>query len=137
LQKLQRGERMEPGVFASRLDQLFAKVHPAGRGPYSIDEVAQGTGLSARYVTNLRRGVQTNPTYRAIISLAVHFEVPPAYFFDDDGAAADVVATAWLCDPDLRRIVEIAARLSPSGLSAAADVVALLVRMEEKSPPEA
>jgi transcriptional regulator with XRE-family HTH domain len=125
----------DQGQFAARLEHLFTAVHPPGRGPYSIDEVAQGTGLSARYLANLRRGVQANPTYRAIASLAAHFEVPPAYFFGDDGAADETVAAASLRDPAVRRIVEYAIRLTPAGLAAAADVVALLVRMEEQTGP--
>lgn len=124
---------MDQTPFAARLEYLFATVHPAGRGPYSIEEVAAGTGLSARYLTNLRRGIQANPTYRAIASLAGHFGVPAAYFFDDDGRAADRVVAARLRDPALRRIVDEAARLTPAGMSAAADVVALLVRMEEQT----
>jgi transcriptional regulator with XRE-family HTH domain len=126
---------LDQGQFAARLEHLFLSVHPPGRGPYSIEEVAQGTGLSARYVTNLRRGVQANPTYRAIASLAAHFGVPAAYFFDDDNAAADVVAAARLRDPALRRILDEALRLTPAGLAAAADVVALLVRMEDQTTP--
>jgi transcriptional regulator with XRE-family HTH domain len=124
---------LEQGLFAARLEHLFTSVHPPGRGPYSIDEVAAGTGLSARYVTNLRRGVQANPTYRAIASLAKQFGVPPAYFFDDELAAADAVVAAALRDPAVRRIVDQAVRLTPAGLSAAADVVTLLVRMEEQA----
>jgi transcriptional regulator with XRE-family HTH domain len=123
----------EPSAFAARLEHLFANVHPPSRGPYSIEEVAHGTGLSARYVTNLRRGVQANPTYRAIASLAAHFGVPPAYFFDNGAATDDMATLARLRDPAVRRIVDQALQLSPAGLLAAADVVALLVRMEDQA----
>ena len=83
---------MVSATFAERLDHLFRTVHPAGRGPYSLQEasdaigaVAAGdrAGLSASAIQKLRTGSKTNPTMRTIESLARVFGVAPQYFFGD------------------------------------------------------
>jgi transcriptional regulator with XRE-family HTH domain len=70
-------------TLADKLNRLFTTVVPAGRGPYSSEEVAQATGLSVSYVRYLRSGERDNPTKQSIEALATFFGVPPAYFFDD------------------------------------------------------
>jgi transcriptional regulator with XRE-family HTH domain len=82
------GER----TFAERLDHLFATVHPEGRRPYSLDEVAAAITdrgpepISANYIWMLRKGIRDNPTKRHIEALADFFGVPAAYFLDSEVA---------------------------------------------------
>ena len=75
--------------FAEKLEHLYATVHPRGRRPYSMDEVAVGIAeqggepVSASYLWMLRRGQRDNPTIKAVEAIAKFFGVPTAYFFDD------------------------------------------------------
>jgi transcriptional regulator with XRE-family HTH domain len=77
---------------AAKIDHLFTTVFPAGRGPYTYKEVAEGiekvTGepVSDTTLWKLRTGKANNPTKRIIEGLAAFFGVNPAYFFDDETA---------------------------------------------------
>lgn len=77
------------GTLAARIDHLIATVHPAGRGPYSYQEVADGIRaqggptISAQYLNQLHRGRRDNPTKQHLEALARYFGVPVGYFFDD------------------------------------------------------
>lgn len=79
-------------TFADRLNFLFETVHPATRGPYSNDQVAetistqQATKISAAYIWLLRTGRRDNPTIKHVEALARFFGVPPGYFFNEDTA---------------------------------------------------
>jgi transcriptional regulator with XRE-family HTH domain len=115
--------------FAERLDHLFRTVHPAGRGPYTYAEVAQaiqqaagaeGKGISASAIQQLRTGAKTNPTMNTIEALAQFFGVRPSYFFDDESAeqtAAELSLLASMRDNNVRAIATRAAGLSPETLS--------------------
>jgi transcriptional regulator with XRE-family HTH domain len=76
-------------TLAQKVDWLIKQAHPAGRGPYSLAEVAalvqQVTGEKVSYnaIWELRSGRTSNPTKRVIEALAHTFGVPPAFFFDD------------------------------------------------------
>lgn len=107
---------------ARKLNHLFATMHPAGRGPYSPEEVARAIaekdagGVSAAYLYMLRKGQRDNPTKRHLELLADFFGVPAAYFFDDDASdkiEAEMALLVAMRDGDVRRI---AARVN--GLSA-------------------
>jgi hypothetical protein len=79
-------------TFTDRLNFLFETVHPAGRRPYSNEEVAagisahdqDGVSISATYIWMLRTGRRDNPTIKHVEGLARFFGVPSAYFFNDD-----------------------------------------------------
>src|SRR2546423_11599508 len=77
-------------TLAEKLEHLFAAVHPAGRGPYSNDEVAAaiqeqgGPTISGTYIWLLRKGQRDNPTKKHLEALAGFFGVPVSYFFDDE-----------------------------------------------------
>jgi len=74
---------------ADKVNWLIDRAHPAGRGPYSNNEVAalikDATGEDVSYTTiwKLRNGQAQNPQKRLIEALAKTFGVPPAFFFDD------------------------------------------------------
>jgi transcriptional regulator with XRE-family HTH domain len=85
-----------PQTLADKLGHLFQTVVPAGRGPYSVEEVAKtitdsGVPISGSYIWLLRKGQRDNPTLRHLTALARFFGVPPAYFFDDS-VTSDVAA---------------------------------------------
>ncbi|MGK4579628.1 helix-turn-helix domain-containing protein [Kitasatospora sp. HPMI-4] len=119
---------MTASRFAERLDHLFRTVHPAGRGPYTYAEVAQGIqqaagegkGVSASAIQQLRTGLKSNPTMSTIEALAKFFGVKPSYFFDDDNAkqtAAELSLLASMRDNNVRAIATRASGLSPETLS--------------------
>jgi ESX-1-secreted protein regulator len=76
-------------TLADKVNWLIERAHPAGRGPYSNNEVAElikdVTGEDVSYTTiwKLRNGQAKNPQMRLIEALAKTFGVPPAFFFDD------------------------------------------------------
>ncbi|MFF5982714.1 XRE family transcriptional regulator [Streptomyces olindensis] len=118
-------------TFADRLNHLFRTVAPAGRGPYSTDEVARvisasGVSISSSYIWLLRNGQRNNPTLRHIGALAKFFGVPPAYFFDDQVAEevdAELEYLVSLRDAGVQRIALRAAGLSPESLQSISDII--------------
>jgi transcriptional regulator with XRE-family HTH domain len=107
---------------AHKLDHLFRTIHPAGRGEYSLDEVAEGirrrgvSTISSTYIWELRKGLKDNPTKRHLEALADFFGVSPLYFFDDEIAErtdAQLDLLAALRDADVRHLALRAAVLSP------------------------
>jgi transcriptional regulator with XRE-family HTH domain len=136
--------RSKPGSLAERLNRLFETVHPAGRGPYSNEEVAsaireQGGDISRAYLSYLRNGERTNPTLQHLQALARFFGVTAAYFFDDDVAAevnAQLHIAVALRDAEVRAVALRAVGLSPKALQA---VVAIIeeVRSLEGLPKDA
>ncbi|WP_371484888.1 helix-turn-helix domain-containing protein [Kitasatospora sp. NBC_00315] len=130
---------MVSGTFAEKLDHLFRTVHPAGRGPYTLQEASEAigagagegrAGLSASAIQKLRIGTKTNPTMRTIESLARVFGVAPQYFFDDAPPAgpADPGLLAAVDVPGVRALALDAAALSQESRAA---VHAMAVRLRE------
>ena len=85
------GEKSAPVLrtLADKVNWLIDRAHPAGRGPFSNNEIAdlikKATGEEVSYTTiwKLRNGQAQNPQKRLIEALAKTFGVPPAFFFDD------------------------------------------------------
>ena len=74
-------------VLAQRLNHLFATVHPAGRGPYTLREVADAinreageTIISASYLSQLRAGQRSEPSHSRLLAIARFFCVDVDYF---------------------------------------------------------
>ena len=71
------------------MNWLIDRAHPAGRGPFSNNEVAalikDVTGEEVSYTTiwKLRNGQAQNPQKRLIEALARTFGVPAAFFFPE------------------------------------------------------
>ena len=81
-------------TLADKVNWLIDRAHPAGRGPFSNNEIAalirDATGEDISYTTiwKLRNGQAQNPQKRLIEALAKTFSVPPAFSFDAyDGQA--------------------------------------------------
>jgi transcriptional regulator with XRE-family HTH domain len=70
-------------VIAAKLTELFEKRRPEGR-PYTIAEVAAGTGISESTLKQLKRGLNTNPKIGTLTALAKFFDVPPTYWVSDE-----------------------------------------------------
>jgi len=121
----------KPGSLADRLNCLFETIRPPGRAPYSNEEVAravreEGGDISRAYLSYLRNGERTNPTFQHLQALARFFGVTPAYFFDDDVAAevnAQLDLVVLLRDAEVRAVALRAAGLSPKGLQAVAAII--------------
>jgi transcriptional regulator with XRE-family HTH domain len=82
--------------------------------------------VSATYIWQLRTGKRDNPTKRHIEALAAFFDVPPAYFFDDQVAEqirGQLQLLATLRDRGVRQVATRAAGLSPRGLQAVDEMI--------------
>jgi transcriptional regulator with XRE-family HTH domain len=125
------------GTFKERLAFLIETVHPAGRGPYTHDEIeariqrgltAAGERvdaqlrphyrLSASSIGNWASGRTGNPGRQQIQALAAFFHVPPAFFFDDEASkriAAQIryIAVRIEAADDVEIIAHRAAQMSP------------------------
>src|SRR5580698_8061864 len=127
-------------TLADKVNWLIDRAHPAGRGPYSNNEIAalitKTTGEDVSYTTiwKLRNGQAQNPQKRLIEALAKTFGVPPAFFFDDYNEQAGLlqeqvellalVRDARISSAQLRAILE----LNPQARQAIADLVEATAR---------
>jgi transcriptional regulator with XRE-family HTH domain len=82
-----------PRTLADKLHHLVDTVHPLGRGPFSYREIAeeirqkQQAGervISHTAIADLCTGRSSNPQKSTLELLAGFFNVPVAYFFDDE-----------------------------------------------------
>ena len=119
------GEESTPVLrtLADKVNWLIDRAHPAGRGPFSNNEIAalikDATGEEISYTTvwKLRNGQAQNPQKRLIEALAKTFGVPPAFFFDDYDEQAGMlkeqvellalVRDARISSTQLRAILEL------------------------------
>ena len=128
------------GVLADRLDRLIATVHPAGRGPYTLREIADainteaGTSLiSAAYISQLRTGQRTEPSHSRLAALARFFGVGIDYFSDEtttEETSRQLEVLAALRDDGVRSVALRAAGLSESSLAAVRAVIENARRLE-------
>jgi transcriptional regulator with XRE-family HTH domain len=128
------------GVLAERLDGLILTVHPTGRGPYSLREIAEainaeaGTSLiSAAYISQLRTGQRTEPSHSRLAALARFFGVSTGYFSDETTAeetTRQLEVLAALRDDGVRSVALRSAGLSESSLAAVRAVIEQVRRLE-------
>ena len=127
-------------TLADKVNWLIDRAHPAGRGPFSNNEIAglikDATGEEVSYTTvwKLRNGQAQNPQKRLIEALAKTFGVPPAFFFDDYDEQAGMlkeqvellalVRDARISSAQLRAILE----LSPEARQAIVSLVEATAR---------
>jgi transcriptional regulator with XRE-family HTH domain len=83
---LQRGWSL-----ADKLDRLITIATPVGGTAPSyneiartIDEAAGERIISASYIWKLHKGEADNPRLKHLAALAVYFDVPTEYFFNDE-----------------------------------------------------
>ncbi len=126
---------------ADKIDLLFRTVHPTGRGPYSLQEVAEGiehlTGEKVSHNTlwKLRTGKSDNPTKRVLEGVAKFFGVNPSYFFQEDASGNirdQIELLSVLRDADIRSAqLRTFFDLSPEGQEMVAELIVKTARIEE------
>jgi transcriptional regulator with XRE-family HTH domain len=127
-------------LIARRLEHLFATVHPPGRGPYSLREVADaineaaGTRLiSVAYLSQLRSGQRTEPSHSRLAAIARFFGVDVRYFSDDETAQdtdEQLEFLAAMRDSGVRAVAIRAAGLSETALEAVQALIENVRRLE-------
>lgn len=113
-------------VIAKRLMYLFEHRHPANRGPYTIAEIAEMTGVGESTIKQLRRGIKSNPTIDTLKKLAAAFDVPPTYWLSDEDPeeqfARRDLRTA-MKDAGIESIALRSQGLTPGNLRLVADMI--------------
>ena len=130
---------------ADKINHLFDVVRPDGGGrEYTGREVVaeivdRGGELSASHLSELRRGIKTNPTLRVLDGLARFFDVRVAYFTDDPRAVEEVEAElelrAAMRDAQVQDIALRLAGLGPHQRSAAYLLLADIIREHDGPGP--
>ncbi|MFF4013134.1 XRE family transcriptional regulator [Streptomyces sp. NPDC001717] len=131
-------ENRPTNSLSSKLNHLFASMTPAGRGPYSVEEVAReitasGVPISGSYIWLLRKGQRDNPTLRHLEGLAGFFGVPPTYFFDDEVTQAvnsELALLRALRDTNVQKIALRTAGLSERSLHSISEVIERVRELE-------
>ncbi|MGW4831120.1 XRE family transcriptional regulator [Amycolatopsis japonica] len=128
-------------TLTERIDRLFQVVRRPNGEQHSHEEVARacrestGESFSAAYLWQLRTGRRDNPTKRHLEALAAFFQVPPAYFFDDEqgrALAEEVELLGALRNSAVRNLALRAVTLSEEGLGTVTDIVEAIKRRESK-----
>ncbi|MFC4084171.1 XRE family transcriptional regulator [Amycolatopsis samaneae] len=129
------------GTLGERIDRLFQVVRRPTGEQHSHEEVARacrestGESFSSAYLWQLRTGRRTNPTKRHLEALAGFFQVPPAYFFDDERGTAiaeELELLGALRNNAVREVALRAVNLSEEGLGTVADIIDAIERREAR-----
>jgi len=135
------GSEQQTTSLAGRIDALFRVVRRPSQDPFSNEEVAKacreatGETFSATYLWQLRTGRRDNPTKRHLEALARFFDVPVAYFFDDERGAAvarELELLGALRDAGVRSMALRAVNLSPEGVGTISDMIDVIARRESR-----
>lgn len=88
LMTMDASDELSAGSLAEKLMLLFETRLSPDLDPYTLVEVAEGTGgsISPTYLMNLRDGKFSNPSMSKVKALSKFFGVPITYFYDEDGA---------------------------------------------------
>jgi ESX-1-secreted protein regulator len=130
-------------TLADKVNWLIDRAHPAGRGPYTNNEVADlitkttGEEISYTQIWKLRNGQAQNPQMRLIEAMARTFGVPAAFFFpefneEQAGLLQEqvellaMIRDAHIDTGQLRAILG----LSPEARKAITDLIAVTARDE-------
>jgi transcriptional regulator with XRE-family HTH domain len=133
-------------LLAHRLNRLFATVHPAGRGPYTLREAADAinseageTIISASYLSQLRAGQRREPSHSRLAAIARFFGVDVDYFSPEvsaeDADRQTEILTA-MRDAGVRAIALRAHGLSEPSLAAVLAVIENARRLENLPEPD-
>jgi transcriptional regulator with XRE-family HTH domain len=137
-------EDAQQGVIAQRLERLFATRQPLGR-PYTLREVADGVNkaaghglLSVQYLSQLRAGDRTEPSYSRLAAIARFFGVSADYFSDEETyqrTDEELRLLAALEDSGVRHLALCATGLSGESLAMVTELIRK-VRRSEGLPDE-
>ena len=127
-------------TLADKVNWLIDRAHPAGRGPFTNNEVADlikkttGEEISYTQIWKLRNGQAQNPQMRLIEAMAKTFGVPAAFFFpefDEKQAGLlqqQVELLAMIRDADIDALeLRTILGLSPQARKAITDLIAVTV----------
>lgn len=126
-------------TLAAKIDRLFQIVRRPDGEQYTNEEVATacreatGESFSATYLWQLRTGRRDNPTKRHLEALAEFFDVPVAYFFDDDQGKqihAELELLGALRNAEVRNVALRAVNLSQDGLGTINDMIDVIAKRE-------
>ncbi|MER7416553.1 XRE family transcriptional regulator [Micromonospora peucetia] len=129
------------GALMEKINRLFEVIRRPDREHYRNEEVATacreatGESFSTTYLWQLRSGRRTNPTKRHLEALAQFFQVPAAYFFDDEQSsriAEELELLGALRNSAVRQIALRAVTLSPEGLDTISDMIDAIGRREAR-----
>ncbi|MGH3624003.1 MAG: XRE family transcriptional regulator [Sciscionella sp.] len=137
------GEGQDSGErsLADKLNKLFATIRRADGAEHSNEEVAtwcktrSGESFSRTYLWQLRAGKRTNPTLRHLGALAAFFDMPLAYFGDDEQAQRlqhELDLLAALRHTNAKRVALRAVDLSADGTDAVLELIDEIMRQEEE-----
>ena len=136
--------QQQPGVIAERLNRLFATRQPLGR-PYTLREVVDGVNqaaghgvLSVQYLSQLRNGERTEPSYSRLAAIGRFFGVSADYFADEETfrrTDEELRLLAALEDSGVRHLALCATGLSAESLAMVTDLIRK-VRRSEGLPDE-
>lgn len=130
------------GTLAERIAYLFQNMYPRNRGPYTMEEVVDGLRarggptISYNFLHALRRGTRDNPTKQHLEALASWFGVPVSYFFDDEVSTrvrSQIQLLSAMRNNAIRDIALRASELTPEGLSALADIIDNVARLQRSA----
>jgi transcriptional regulator with XRE-family HTH domain len=134
------GDDPRGSVIAERLNRLFATVHPAGRGPYTLREVADAVNaeagesvISAAYLSQLRTGQRGEPSHSRLAAVARFFGVDTDYFAGTEDAEEtdrQLEVLVAMRDAGVRSVALRAAGLSEESLAAIRAVIDNARRLE-------
>lgn len=100
---------------AVRLQSLFETVkRPDGRR-WTLQQLAEETGLSVSYVWRLRSGRAGNPTKAVLDKLAEFFGVPVSYFVEEEEQAPPPKAAPSQAEEGIQGLLEAATAHSAAG----------------------
>jgi transcriptional regulator with XRE-family HTH domain len=133
------GDTKPPTTLADKINKLFTIIRTPDGAQHTNNEVAvacretTGESFSATYLWQLRTGRRENPTKRHLEALATFFDVPVAYFFDDNQGKqiqAELELLAALRNAEVCNVALRAANLSPEGLGMVKDIIDTIVKRE-------
>lgn len=112
-------------TFADRINYLFATHRPDDAeeqeytGKYVVGALrAATTDISESHLSELRRGIKTNPTLRVLEGLAKFFDVRVGFLLGDPDATREVMSRVELRramrDAEVRDVATRVAGLAPS-----------------------
>lgn len=112
--------QLMPSTVTTRLQQLFESAKRPDGGKWTLQQVAEGTGLSVSYIWRLRSGKAGNPTQAVLEKLAAFFGVPVGYFVGTEADSASKGHTLSLEEQGVDELLrEVAHLASAANLSEA------------------
>ncbi|WP_338772764.1 helix-turn-helix domain-containing protein [Nocardia vulneris] len=133
--------RESPGAFAAKLNALIDRWQEQHSKTLSNEQLRReldrrGCRISSPYLSQLRRGIRTEPSAKVITTLATFFEVEDDYFTEGPELGSshwNEALAAKLSDTALRRLVRASAALSSESIKRLSTLAALL-QISEATP---